>query len=308
MSVEITLERDGVRMNIGEKIRSLRVAKLMTQSELAGNQITRNMLSSIENGVAQPSLSTILYIAKRLNVPVGFLLAEEGDEIIYQKMNSLSNIKRAYRTGDWMGCRSLCNSACSEPDDEIRLLLAECDLQIAIDAFWNGRLRYACRFFDEALLYAKETLYPTQHILAQAKLYFRYMQRISPTLDSNVLDGLEVTEFFCYTPFSLYLETIESLEKDENKAITDFNEAFPQENGFFSLHLQAKYLMLRSGYEGAKKLLLSLLQSDEVSLNEISLYAVLCDLEICCRETDDFKGAYRYSNEKVAILEQLLKD
>ena len=44
-------------MNIGQKIRSLRVAKLMTQSELAGNQITRNMLSSIENVIAT-SLAT----------------------------------------------------------------------------------------------------------------------------------------------------------------------------------------------------------------------------------------------------------
>ena len=56
-------------MNIGEKIRELRVAKLMTQAELAGTHITRNMLSCIENGSANPSLSTILYIAGRLNVP-----------------------------------------------------------------------------------------------------------------------------------------------------------------------------------------------------------------------------------------------
>ena len=70
-------------MNIGEKIRELRTAKLMTQSELAGSQITRNMLSCIENGTANPSLQTILYIASRLNVPAGFLLAEEGDEIVY---------------------------------------------------------------------------------------------------------------------------------------------------------------------------------------------------------------------------------
>ena len=69
-------------MNIGEKIRELRVAKLMTQSELAGSHITRNMLSCIENGTAQPSLSTILYIASRLNVPAGFLLAEEGDACV----------------------------------------------------------------------------------------------------------------------------------------------------------------------------------------------------------------------------------
>ena len=119
-------------MNIGEKIRSLRVAKLMTQSELAGNQITRNMLSSIENGKAQPSLSTIQYIANMLKVPVGFLLAEEGDEIVYQKMNGLSNIKRAYRAEDWVGCRNLCLSSCPDPDDEIRLILANCDLEITM--------------------------------------------------------------------------------------------------------------------------------------------------------------------------------
>lgn len=295
-------------MNIGEKIRSLRVAKLMTQSELAGNQITRNMLSSIENGAAQPSLSTILYIAGRLNVPVGFLLAEEGDEIVYQKMNSLANIKRAYKAGDLVGCRSLCLSSCPDPDDEIRLLLADCDLGIAVDAFWKGKLRFACRFFDEALLYAAETIYPTEHIRANAEVYFRYMQRISPTLASDVLDRNTSYALISQTPFSVYVENLEVLESEQDIPCRSFVEVFPEEKGFFPLHLQIRSLMLRSNYEKAKKLLLSLLQSVDTPLNEVSLYAVLCDLEICCRETDDFKGAYRYSNERVVLLEQLLKN
>ena len=46
-------------MKIGEKIKKLRTAKLMTQSDLVGNEITRNMLSRIENGAANPSLETI---------------------------------------------------------------------------------------------------------------------------------------------------------------------------------------------------------------------------------------------------------
>ena len=62
-------------MEIGEKIKMLRTAKLMTQKELAGSEITRNMLSRIENGAAQPSLDTLRYIAKKLNVSAGFLLA-----------------------------------------------------------------------------------------------------------------------------------------------------------------------------------------------------------------------------------------
>ncbi|MBQ8005809.1 MAG: helix-turn-helix transcriptional regulator, partial [Clostridia bacterium] len=60
-------------MNIGEKIKNLRTSKLMTQKELAGEEITRNMLSQIENGSASPSLQTLRYLAARLGVPVGYL-------------------------------------------------------------------------------------------------------------------------------------------------------------------------------------------------------------------------------------------
>ena len=63
-------------MNIGEKIKNLRMSKMMTQQELAGEHITRNMLSRIENGFALPSMQTLLYISDKLGVPAGFLLAE----------------------------------------------------------------------------------------------------------------------------------------------------------------------------------------------------------------------------------------
>ena len=294
-------------MNIGEKIRSLRVAKLMTQSELAGNQITRNMLSCIENGSAQPSLSTILYIAGRLNVPVGFLLAEEGDEIVYQKMNSLANIKRAYRAGDLSGCRNLCLSSCPDPDDEIRLLLADCDAGIAENAFWQGRIRYACRFFDEALLYAGETVYPMPHIRARIEVYFRYMRRISPTLYSDVLNENERQEYACRTAFSSYVDALDAMDRGDRQPAMRYAAAFPEERGFFTAHLRVRLLMTDAEYRDARNELLELLNS-ETPLNEVSLYFVLSDLEICCREIEDFKGAYRFTNERIQLLEQLLKD
>ena len=50
-------------MDIGKKIKELRSAKLMTQTELAGHEITRNMLSRIENGAALPSIGTVIYLA-----------------------------------------------------------------------------------------------------------------------------------------------------------------------------------------------------------------------------------------------------
>ena len=293
-------------MNIGEKIRELRVAKLMTQSELAGTHITRNMLSCIENGSAQPSLSTILYIAGRLNVPAGFLLAEEGDEIVFRKMNSFANIKRAYTAGDVWGCRSLCLSACPEPDDEISLLLADCDAGIAAEEFWHGRLRSSCRFFDEALEYAEKTVYQTGHIEAKARVFFRYMRRISTTLYSDVLDEEKDLSVRFTSPFASYVEVLEALEDGEHSPAIEFLSSSDPKS-FFAEHIRVRMLMESEHHSDAKDALLQMLRAEE-PLNEISLYTVLCELEICCRETDDYKGAYNFASEKVQLLEQLLKD
>lgn len=293
-------------MNIGEKIRELRVAKLMTQSELAGTHITRNMLSCIENGSAQPSLSTILYISGRLNVPAGFLLADEGDEVVYRKMNSMANIKRAYTAGDMRGCRSLCLSGCPEPDDEISLLLADCDAGIAAEEFWHGRLRSSCRFFDEALSYAEKTVYQTGHIEAQARVFFRYMQRISSTLYSDVLDEEKPLSVRYTSPFSDYVSVLEDLDNgDEGSAVSFLSHA--DEKSFFTEHIRICLLLRASSFQEAKQALLALLNAEE-PLNEIELYSVLCELEVCCRETEDYKGAYNYASEKVQLLEQLLKE
>lgn len=293
-------------MNIGERIRELRVSKLMTQSELAGNQITRNMLSCIENGSANPSLSTILYIAGKLNVPAGFLLAEEGDEIVYRKMSNLPNIKRAYSERDLWGCRSLCISTCPDPDDEICLLLANCDVGIAIEEFWNGKLRSACRFFDEALRYTEKTIYPTETIEAEARIYFRYMERISHTLYSDMLDEEKTMQICSTSAFASYLGAIEALDEENNEIVESFLK-FADPDSFFFSHIHIRSMMMQKDFKSAQKALLHLLNA-ETPLNKIELYNVLCELEICCREIDDFKGAYNYANDKLTLLEQLLSE
>ena len=133
-------------MKIGEKIKKLRTDKLMTQSELVGTEITRNMLSRIENGAANPSLETIRYIAGRLNVSPGYLLAEEGDERLYVKYSEINNIKKAFMTEDFKICRDMCLNSKSENDDEIQMILSECNLAIAIEEFNSGNLRGLCLF------------------------------------------------------------------------------------------------------------------------------------------------------------------
>ena len=297
-------------MNIGERIRELRISKLMTQADLAGDRITRNMLSCIENGSANPSLSTIVYIAGRLGVPAGFLLAEQGDEMAYRKMSNLSNIKKAYTTGDVQSCRSLCLSGCPEPDDEISLLLANCDAEIAAEEFWGGRLRSSCRFFDEALSYAEKTIYSTDAIEAEIRVYFRFMERISHTLYSDLLDEEKALSVKSNSIISKYLDALDALDCDNTSVADALIEELSQsgENSFFKAHLQNKLLIIQKNYKQAQKALQQLLQDNETPLNKIELYTVLGDLEICCRENEDYKNAYRYASEKVELVEQLLKE
>ena len=297
-------------MNIGERIRELRISKLMTQADLAGDRITRNMLSCIENGSANPSLSTIVYIAGRLGVPAGFLLAEQGDEMAYRKMSNLSNIKKAYTTGDVQSCRSLCLSGCPEPDDEISLLLANCDLGIAVDEFWSGKLRSSCRFFDEALSYAEKTIYSTDAIEAEIRVYFRFMERISHTLYSDLLDEEKALSVKSNTILSRYLDALYAFDNADASVAQQLIDELTGsgENSFFKAHLQNKLLIVAKNYKQAQKALQQLLQDSNMPLNKIELYTVLEDLEICCRENEDYKNAYRYASEKVELLEQLLQE
>lgn len=68
-------------MDLGQRIRQARLAAGLTQRELCGDQITRNMLSLIENGGAKPSMETLLYLSRRLGLGVERLLGEGSDPL-----------------------------------------------------------------------------------------------------------------------------------------------------------------------------------------------------------------------------------
>lgn len=68
---------------LGKKIKEARIEKKMTQAEVVGDFITRNMLSQIESGNACPSVKTLEYLAKRLELPVNYLIP-------YGEMSELS--------------------------------------------------------------------------------------------------------------------------------------------------------------------------------------------------------------------------
>jgi tetratricopeptide (TPR) repeat protein len=60
-------------LRLGERLRQLRVAAGLTQSELAGDRFSKEYVSQIERGKTRPTESTIEWLADRLGVDSGFL-------------------------------------------------------------------------------------------------------------------------------------------------------------------------------------------------------------------------------------------
>src|SRR5438477_7854287 len=61
----------GIRL--GERLRQLRVAAGLTQTELAGDRCSKEYVSQIERGKTRPTAETIEWLAARLDVAPSFL-------------------------------------------------------------------------------------------------------------------------------------------------------------------------------------------------------------------------------------------
>ena len=66
-------EGSGSGSRIGDRLRQLRVAAGLTQSELAGQRFSKEYVSQIERGKTRPTQETIDWIAARLAVDPGYL-------------------------------------------------------------------------------------------------------------------------------------------------------------------------------------------------------------------------------------------
>jgi tetratricopeptide (TPR) repeat protein len=60
-------------LRLGDRLRQLRVAAGMTQTDLAGDRFSKEYVSQIERGKTRPTRETIQWLAERLGVDAGFL-------------------------------------------------------------------------------------------------------------------------------------------------------------------------------------------------------------------------------------------
>ena len=92
------MEDDGF-MNIGERIRKLRVQNGLTQQEIADRcELTKSMISKIENGKVVPAVGTLQRLARALGVKVGALMEEKENGTVKHSLDPFATMDRFTRT------------------------------------------------------------------------------------------------------------------------------------------------------------------------------------------------------------------
>ena len=86
-------------MELGEKLLRARQEAGLSQRQLCGEEITRNMLSQIEHGTARPSMATLQYLAARLGKPVSYFLEE--DAVVSPNQQTIVQARDAFDCGDF---------------------------------------------------------------------------------------------------------------------------------------------------------------------------------------------------------------
>ena len=131
-------------MELGEKLRQARLEAGLSQRQLCGDTITRNMLSQIEHGTARPSMDTLLYLAARLGKPVSFFLEE--DAVVSPNQTAMDAARRLYDAGEYDAMLSVLEEyRAPDPvfDREKALLTNLALLGLAEAAISEGRIPYA---------------------------------------------------------------------------------------------------------------------------------------------------------------------
>lgn len=258
-------------MEIGKRLKQARLEAGLSQRQLCGGTITRNMLSLIENGTARPSMDTLTYLAGRLGKPVSFFLEEQAvTSPNTDRMARAREFFAAERYAEAVEALKAYQGPDATFDWEKGLLETLCHMALAEQAMAEGRLPYAETLLAQAAQAGAGTPYfgagqERQRLLLQARL--RPESAAGLSLDEELL---------------LKAEAEQDLARVA--ALLDAMEA----------QGASRWCLLRGraaagmGEYARAEVWLKQAQKDHPR-------EALPLLERCCRELGDFKGAYEYA-------------
>lgn len=147
-------------MELGQRIKEARLAAGLSQSQLCGDTITRNMLSRIEHGTVRPSMTTLRFLAERLGKPVSYFLDEAT--VTSPNLHVMAYARQCYRRGEYADALAKLEEYKMPDDtfdDEKLLLQAKCYLALAAEAVQKARMPYAIELLRKAEQVGKLSAY-----------------------------------------------------------------------------------------------------------------------------------------------------
>ena len=94
------------RTSMGERVRQLRIARGLTQTELAGERFSKEYVSQIERGKTRPTGETVDWLASRLGVDPSFLetgVSSSERELPLVSIQVLRPFSRSFRHASTQG-------------------------------------------------------------------------------------------------------------------------------------------------------------------------------------------------------------
>ncbi len=290
-----------IQKRIGQRIRELRLRRGMTQAQLAGNAVSRNMLSMIENGNAVPSLSTLLEFSRKLDVAVGFFFAETEQETSdYLRLSEIGEIRRLYADGCYSDCLQHCKSL-PVPDDETVLMSAECLIEEVWKACANYTLKTALTYLDEIRALEQKSVHIGEP-LRQTVEYLTLLIHAAPaeTIPEELCSPDAFPEARITAERVLYLKALLATEKGDFGTARSMLSLGLIVTPSFSVHLES--LITESDGNTAEAYDLCK-QALDAAPDFFTRYRLLSSLMCSAKALNDYKAAYEYSQERIKMLE-----
>ncbi len=290
---------------LGKKLRTARIEQGMTQSELCGDFLTRNMLSRIENGSASPSIPTLCYLADRLGLPAGYFLDDRDNGDTLQNRRLKQMIKEEYAAGNYALCLDYCRGL-READDELALITLVCSYHCGKEAMTDGQLRRAAEFFDRVIAVPVDAAQAFPGLKKEAEVYRRYIRAFLTQYES----GQEEEALFsvlglpdCGADLAAIARIVSLLRRTGLKnaeALAEITVFSEKQNRFFTESLLA---FEEGNYFAAKARLIETVSYPLIPM--LTCWAMTL-LEKCCASLKDYENAYAYSVRRREMIDRLL--
>lgn len=274
---------------LGQKIKKERKKRKLTQALLAGNKITRNMLSQIENGTASPSIETLEYLARELDIPLAYLLSDNDNLSFYQKEGVIQKIYRAYEAKNYQSSLNII-ATLEELDSEIAYIGCVSAFERGRECITKGALVSAKKLLLLSLEYSRKTALNTNHVISLIPMYLAIAENVqAPLLEFDPDE---------------YARGIEDIVNYELFKFLTHDLEYAYKSPKLKAHAEAKLLIKQRDYKAAINKLNEVAEYIKVDgYDAFLMFGVYADLEQCYKQLFDFENAYLYSSKRMSLIE-----